>query len=249
MHLSKLYLLLILFTLQFSQAESIVIANGEWPPYTSESLVEGGPYTRIVVEAFTSQGIETEVKYFPWVRSFTFVSTGQYAASPTWQPNDQRSEKVLFSDAVMHHDFVLFHKKGLNVEWNDVSDLNSFQIGVINGFSYGENFDQAIESNELNITVVNDEVSAFQMLNANRIDLFLSEINVGYSALQKIGGRVDSGNIVHHPKAIHRNFTSVIFSKNQEGMQLRDSFNLGLEALKMTNRLNDILSESGLSFE
>ena len=63
----------------------VVIANGEWNPYFSENLRYYGVVSRIVKEAFESEGIEVEYVFRPWKRGMedakkafnSFVTTGE----------------------------------------------------------------------------------------------------------------------------------------------------------------------------
>ncbi|WP_141215636.1 hypothetical protein [Hahella sp. CCB-MM4] len=49
--------------------ETISIATGEYPPWTSQQLPFEGIVSHVVTESFREAGIRVEYHYYPWARS------------------------------------------------------------------------------------------------------------------------------------------------------------------------------------
>ena len=47
-------------------SEKIRLTTGEWLPYLSEGLKHNGVGAHIVKKAFSLEGIEVEIRFFPW---------------------------------------------------------------------------------------------------------------------------------------------------------------------------------------
>jgi len=75
----------VLFSLgsAYAGAESVVLATGEWPPYTSEKLPEYGFVTKIVTAACNAGGITPEYHFYPWARAEMLADSCEvFAAFP-----------------------------------------------------------------------------------------------------------------------------------------------------------------------
>ncbi|EAR10015.1 substrate-binding periplasmic protein [Reinekea blandensis] len=230
-----------------AQAETVHLASGEWPPYTSESLPNGGPSTELVRKAFAEVGMDVEIDYFPWARSYEYVVNDHYDGSFTWQQTPKRLQEVLFSDPVLQHHFMLFHHKTLDLTWTDVSDLKPYLIAQVAGYSYGERFDDAVEQNQLMTTIVDFDIYALRMLAAQRVQLFPSEVNVAYWLMRNELEPQQSQILTHDPRPIHEETTAVIFNMSDRGRELQALFNQGLQRLKASGDYTEILTDAGMA--
>ncbi len=74
----RLLLSLLLFCMPVPLwAKPVRLATLEWPPYTSQSLPDGGLTGHIVKRAFAEAGLEVEFDFYPWQRAV------RLAADPT----------------------------------------------------------------------------------------------------------------------------------------------------------------------
>lgn len=249
LHIAVLFFMVGLSAPAWVSAETIRLASGEWAPYTSVNLPGDGPSTELVRRAFGKVGVTVEIDYFPWARSYEYVVNGTYDGSLTWQKTPERERKVLFSDPVLRHQFVLFYNRGMAFEWQDVEDLKSYLIASVNGYSYGEQYDQVVHDNELMTTVVAYDIYALKMLATGRVQLFPSDVNVGYYLVEHELEEALRPAITHHSRILHEETSAVIFSQadRARGEYLRDLFNEGLQALRESGEYSEILNKAGLT--
>lgn len=59
----------LLFSFQTLATETWKVASLEWKPYTWESLPEGGIGIVNLREALKAEGVELDVKFYPWTRA------------------------------------------------------------------------------------------------------------------------------------------------------------------------------------
>jgi polar amino acid transport system substrate-binding protein len=85
---AKAYILVFLYLLSIVTtsfaAETLLLTNGEWPPYLSKNLKYYGSASRIVTEAFALEGINVEYKFFPWKRAYKNAELGIWDGSVVW---------------------------------------------------------------------------------------------------------------------------------------------------------------------
>lgn len=230
-----------------SQAEEVVrLANGEWPPFTSEQLKHDGVYSHIVSEAFALEGVKVEYGFFPWKRSYIYTQEGDWDGSLTWARTPDKEQEVFFSDSVFHHTKVFFHLKDVPFDWNSIEDLKGFTIGVANEYTYGDEFDQAVKDGILTVESVPRDLQNIHKLLAGRFDIFPSDIDVVYELLQTNFSSEDIARVTHHPKPIQETGTCVIFTKvpPERSQHLLELFNSGLKKLKESGRYDQMLEAS-----
>merc|ERR1711879_299286 len=92
--------------------ESLVLTNGDWPPYFSPQFKYGGFGSRIVTEAFAQAGIDVHYEYLPWKRAYESAKAGKFAGSVGWRKTPQREKYFYFSDPILTQNAVFFHKRG-----------------------------------------------------------------------------------------------------------------------------------------
>lgn len=229
-----------------SAEETVRMASGEWPPFTSERLKDFGVYSRIVSEAFALEGLRVEYGFFPWSRSYNYVVNGAWDGSLTWAPTPEKVSEVLFSDPVFRHTKVFFHRKNYVFDWNAIDDLKGVKIGATVKYTYGSDFDQAAKDGRVSVEYVTSDLQNFKKLLAGRIQIFPSDVSVGYELLNSNFTPGEVGLLTHYPKPVEETDTCVIFTKNniERSQDLLDRFNRGLRKLKELGRYDELLEAS-----
>ncbi len=226
--------------------EKVRLANGEWPPFTSEKLNHYGVYSHIVTEAFALEGFEVEYQFFPWARSYHNVKEGTWDGSLTWAPTPDKKKYVFFSDPVFFHKKVIFHLKSFPFDWRTIADLKVFKIGAIREYTYGEEFDRAARSGKIHVEYTTGEIQNLKKLLTHRIHIFPSDIDAGYDLIRTHFTPEEAGLFTHHEKPIQEVYTCVIFTKKNpaKGRELLLIFNRGLEKLRESGLYAKLLEAS-----
>lgn len=128
-------------TLVFSADESsIVLATGEWVPYSSASQDGSGLACEIVSSAFNAVGINAKFVFYPWKRVEESVSNGLvFAGFPYFILNERLARPDLFthSDTLFSSEYgIVSYRRDENqklLEYTKPEDLAGYTIGLLAG--------------------------------------------------------------------------------------------------------------------
>ncbi|MGF1696370.1 transporter substrate-binding domain-containing protein [Vibrio lamellibrachiae] len=239
----KLSTLLLLFSLSSNFAFSndiVTLASGEWYPYQSQTLREGGFVAHIVTEAFKQEGYEVKLVYYPWARGFDKVRTGEVDGSFAYSKTDERIKFALFSDVILSVPIAVFHRRDDEVVWNEVSDLQGLEIGGVLGYDYG--LSELEKSNVINIIRIENQIGNYHKLLSGRLDILLEYPNVANKFIDKLNAE---DKLVMNPKPINLlSYSLIISKKSKRSEQLIAAFNSGLKKLRESGVYKQIESES-----
>lgn len=220
--------------------EQITISVGDWPPFFVENEPGQGTVARLVRDIFAEQGYEVTFHFLPWKRAYREAASGRHDATAIWMHAEEREADFIYSNAVMQERFVLFYRKDDPIQWDTLPDLAGLTIGGSIGYSYGPEFDQAVEHNTLSIEWAASTDLNFRKLLYGRIDAFPEEINVGYHILRRETDNPESWKITHHPKPILENESFLLFPRNDPDTPgLAAVFNQGLRSFREDGRYQD----------
>lgn len=235
---------LALFCCALALAEPLRLTNGEWPPYLGEQLPHQGVASRIVSEAFALQGIQVHWEFYPWARSLQLAERGQRDGSAVWLRSKEREEKFFISDPVVESSYYLFHRKGYDFAWKQVADLQGRRIVGTRGYDYGEAFQQAEASGQLQVHRVTRDEIAFRQLLAGRVDLFPMDKVVGFDMLHHHFSAAERAQLSFHPKPLRSDSLHLLLSKQvASNAALIERFNLGLKQLRDSGKITQYLLE------
>lgn len=217
--------------------DSINVALGEWPPYLSESLENKGAVAQLITDIFASEGIAVNLKFFPWGRAYAETANGSQDLMGVWMHKPDREADFYYSDPVLTETFVFFHLKTFSFQWKSLSDLEELTIGGGIGYSYGSEFDAALDAGKLKIHRVATTKQNFDKLIRSRIQVYPQERSVGYAALRQYFSEDDVQKITHHPSALLKNQSYVLFPRKLESSKsLLSTFNRRLNEFKKSGR-------------
>lgn len=238
-------LLLLMTAVTCMAGGTLAFSVGEYHPFMSDSLKHQGIASRIVAEAYRTEGLDISVTTLPWKRAYEEARKGEdYVGSFVWFKNPRRERDFLFSDPVIEERQVLFHIKGKAFDWKNVTDLRQYSLAAISGFSYGEDFDRAAIAKELNLVRMTESSQCLDLLVMNRVDAFPQVLEVCYETIRKVFPPETAALITHHPKVLHTGYSYLMISRNVEnGPELLRQFNRGLKELKRSGRFEQIFRE------
>lgn len=228
-----------------ANGKTISIATGDYAPYAGETLPHQGIGLRIIREAYASQGIRVEYRFFPWIRAMNNVRNGEFDASGVWFKTSKREREFLFSVPVFETKQVLFHLKRKHFEWHNMADLSAFRIGATQGYSYGESFDVAERDGTIELHRVSNDVMNFRKLLTERIDIVPVSREVGYYLLSRKFSEDEQQQITHHPRPTRKTSPlHLIFRKDSSSQHWIDSFAQGMRTIEANGVLQSILTGS-----
>lgn len=228
-----------------STVKTIRLTNGEFPPYLSETMPEYGIASQIVTEAFALQGVTVEYGFFPWARSLALAQEGTWDGTLIWTKNEEREKDFYFSDMVVSGNAVFFHLNSYSFNWDSFEDLKGLRIGGTLEYNYGEEFKAAEEAGVFTVERVPADIQNFEKLLAGRIDIFPMTQEIGQHLIQQSLLPEQVAQITFHPKAVHSEPAFLLLSRQVEGNEeMMRLFNLGLQELRDSGRLQEIIDET-----
>ena len=248
LHTSKAWLaaLLLVCSPVWAAPRTIILTNGEWPPFMSARLPGGGSLSRVISEAFRLEGYQVEYRYVPWNRAYEEPKTGRYAGSIGWAPNEERLKWYQFSDPAVTVEMVFFHLKEHSFPWKTLADLSPYLIGVTRADFYSDEFAALTKAGKLHPDPSDEEMDNFRKLLAGRIDLFPIERSVGLYLLNLNFSGAEQEQIAYDSQSFWQAPLHLIISrKRPDAPALLAAFNRGLKKLKASGDYQRIL-DAGL---
>lgn len=219
----------------------ITIAVGEWPPYTSSDMSDGGRLCAVVKAAFELERVPVEVQFYPWERALKYVETGKCTASSGWLKTPERMKKFIYSDLLYDEDCVLFHLKTFAFAWSSVEDLRNLRIGGSIGYNYGELLEKAVKDGVIKIERAPNDLMNFQKLLSGRVQVCPQSLEVGEWLLDHHFTPEEVAKVTHHPKPYAHAQYFLVMSKAKPGnTALMAQFNRGLKRLKRSGQFERI---------
>ncbi len=214
---------------------SITISVGEWPPFLSEDQMHKGFIAHLISDIFAAEDIEVTFEFLPWGRAYTDAADGYFAATAIWMHQTDREADFHYSDPVLEEQFVFFHLAERPLEWDSVEDLRGMNLGGGIGYSYGPDFDKALQSELFTLERVASTQQNFLRLLAGYIDAFPEERSVGYYTLQHSLPQVDASFFTHHPLPLLNNNSFLLFPRSLDSSsELMARFNKRLQIFRDT---------------
>lgn len=211
-------------------AEQVVrIGTGEWAPYVDQQRSDKGAMARLVRAVFADAGYQAKFEFYPWDRNVLKLQQGSLDAV---MPYICTAPRRAFSDCsapMVRGEVVLFHRKELDFDWQQIEDLQKFRIGTTLGYAYGPQFDEAHRAGKLQIFQNGKEDTSFRLLDLGRIDLHPQDRAVGYAMLQRLLSAEARAQITHHPRSLSNEPLHMLFRKDDaRADELREAFNRSL---------------------
>ncbi len=213
-----------------SPAEQVVrIGTGDWAPYVDQSRNDKGAMVRLIRAVFAEAGYEAKFMFYPWDRNALKLQQGSLDAIMPYSCTAARRSFSDCSEPLVRGEVVLFHRKELAFDWQQVDDLEKFRIGTTLGYSYGPQFDKAHQDGRLHVLQNGKEATSFRLLELGRIDLHPQDRAVGYAMLQRLFPADTRARITHHPHSLSTEPLHMLFRKDDAGgAELREAFNRSL---------------------
>lgn len=238
---SLLMVLFLLLPINLFANETITLAIGDWPPYTSEKNMNAKIAEAIVSEVFKLENIDVIYRYHPWKRSYKMVKYGKYVGTFPWSYKKYREGEVIFcKEPLFKSKTVFFHLKSLDFKWETFDDLKKYKIGGVLGFSSVN----LLDSKGIKLQLVTKETLNFKKLLIKRIDICPTTFMVGYATINDLYKPDKAALFTNNPKPLsEENMFLLISKKIPNGQQIADSFDIGLKKLKDSGKYDEIISK------
>lgn len=147
----------------------LVLATGEWRPYTSSHMKGYGEFTQKVSLVLQEMGLEPEYRFYPWARCCDAVLKGRIWTAFPYAYNQDLAQEVWFSDPLSFSRSFFFYygppetEKDYTVK--QVSDLKKYRVSGVTGYIYETIFNRAhLTIMTQNLTCVQEQKEANHIL-------------------------------------------------------------------------------------
>lgn len=225
--------------------ETIYVDAGN-PPFMYELNDKAeGIYPIILKEIFDSLQMPVSIKPVPWKRAIEYADFGVAGIAGIYK-NEERLKKYDYSDEIYKEKILIYVLKEKMFSFKHVSDLKGKSIGVLMGWSYGEEFDKARNDNLFTAyDATLDEIN-FKHLLSNKLDCILAIEETG-SIIKEKNSKMKS-RIVSLDTPLLVNSTYLIFPKSLNKNDVLFKFNSKLNETKKNGKykrlINDFLNSN-----
>ena len=194
-----------------------------------------GIYPALIQEAFRHMKVPVDVQAVPWSRALGAIDMGRAGVGGIYK-NSERLQKYDYSDLLYVESLVVYFNTSNPITFNQISDLSGKRVGVLRGWSYGDDFDTARKAELFVTEEVGSDEQNFLKLEAMRIDLVIAIVESG-DPLQRKGKNIGCSSI-----PLSRNSTFLAFSKSKNCTELLRQFNQAIAAMKRDGEFEKLVS-------
>lgn len=229
----------------FAEEQEILLATGEWAPYTSKTMEGYGIFTEIVSAAFKEMGLRPKYVFAPWKRSELMVENGEVFAAFPFVISDERQKDFDFSERVAFSTGRFFYctKRFVQeVPYEMLNDLQQYFIGGVLGYWYEPLFKKA----QLETHFVSSEKQLIMMLYSKRVDFAPLDELVGWQLIRQYYPQ-DTHLFKTLTKPLNLSSLHLLVSrKYPNAATLTKQFNAALERIHQKGIYQKIFSKHGV---
>lgn len=203
--------------------------DNENPPYMyQEGLTVEGLYPLLLREIFHRMGVPLEVRAYPWKRALHLGKSGKAGVGGAYK-TEERLNIFDYSAPIYTETLFLYVNSDNIVRFNSLEDLKGKKIGVLRGWSYGDEFDKAKQDGMFTAYPVNSDSTNFKKLLLGTVDGIIATKLSALLVIKKYGYQ-QQVKALEHPIAV--NHTHIFFSKHLKHQELLKDFNETLMIMK-----------------
>ena len=236
-------LILVLLHTPLVWADKVMMVTTPWEPFFSENLPKGGVITEIATAAFARQGHQSNIAWYPWVRALKIVEYGSADVVMGAYYSKERAKNYLYSDPIFDIEVGLMALKELGVDsYKTLQDLKPHTVGVMRGWVYTEEFDNA---DFLNKHLIINQITAVRMLFAKRIEMLAASVAVFHHEVSLLKDQTVVDTVVLKPLLGTKQLFLLFNKVDARGAKLLKDFNAGLAKIRADGTFDKILAKHG----
>ena len=132
-----------------ARAETWVAIDNANPPFMYQQDNQPmGLYPLIVQAVFARLGEPLSIQAMPWKRALLRGAAGEVGIAGIYQ-NAERLQVFDYSAPIFEERLLLYVHREKPLQFRGIEDLHGKRIGVIRGWSYTEEFDQAARTGQI----------------------------------------------------------------------------------------------------
>ncbi len=240
-----LILMVITSTMYAAEIKTVhFVEESNWPPFTPnvEGKVTHGLSYELMKEIFSRLNIEVELELFPQKRMLYYLEKGLRDGATVISKNAERMKYIDYSESIFLKLGLLYYRSNREppLEWQTYSDLSGLTIGIIAGHNYGNEFNDAVKKNKIQVETVISIENNFKKIIRNRIDALLC---IQLTAQSLLKNPEYQGKIIPASKPYYEKNYYIGFSKFTKAKVLIPKVNQVIRQMKKDGSLKRILAQ------
>ena len=217
----------------------VVDVDAENPPFMSSRAGDAvGLYPALIRAALGRCHDHVRVQAKPWKRAFVEIDKAQAGVGGLCR-NAERLAKYDFSDPIYVENIAVFYRTVQPFDFRTVADLYGKRVGVLRGWSYGDDFDVAKRNGSIATEEVSSDRSNFLKLTDGRLDAVLAIEESGQAAMAASGLHgIEQANAYLASYPVY-----LAFSKKAAKSDLLVCFNKALAEMKQDGAFERIVRQ------
>ena len=170
---AALLMALCLLPTRVRAASAVRMIAFDYPPFFMEQDdVLTGIAVDVSREVFARLGLDMETRLYPLKRGLSHLEHGDYDGVAVLIKTDERSRYLVYSRPVLIVRGLIWSSaaRGRPVNFDRLRDLADYTVGVTRGYSYGQEFDDLLET--MDVDAANSDYLNYVKLMDGRIDIF-----------------------------------------------------------------------------
>ncbi len=226
------------------------LATVEFPPFHyGEGGRVAGFITETVEVTLRRMGYEPQIDIYPSKRGKHLAKTGKLAGIFAFTKKPERLQNYHFTRSLGTIRDVFFKRKGEDITWEELADLQPYLIGATETYNYAPVFLAAVGVGAINTDMVvsqKPEVLHLRKLVAGRIDLAICEISLCNFIIAKSAPEFDRIDFIDKAIGPVRTFHMGISRNWPDAARLTREFDAALSDLQAEGVIAEIHRRYGI---
>ncbi len=194
-----------------------------------------GIYPALLAAAFKRMKVEVSIEPKPWKRAIQEIDEGTAGVGGIYK-NAERLKKYDYSEQLFSEKLVIYFNKANPVNYTKIDDLKGKRVGVLRGWSYGDDFDNARKAGAFLTEEIGSDDQNFQKLDLGRLDAVVAVSESGADLMVKYK------NIGAAATPLAENPSFLAFAKRANQTALLKQFDQTIAELKKSGEFKKIVS-------
>jgi polar amino acid transport system substrate-binding protein len=194
-----------------------------------------GVYPALMAAVFKEMKADVSIVPKPWRRTLSELDAGIAGVGGIYK-NSERLKRYDYSEPMFVERVSVYSLRADTARYAGVSTLKGKRVGVIRGWSYGDDFDEARRAGTMVVEEVNSDAQNFAKLAAGRLDVVLAIVEAAEPHLRTYRAVQLAGSLAENP-------TYLAFNKSAGRQAFIEQFNAALSRMKKSGAVARIVTE------
>ena len=221
-----------------ARAQERIDIDASDPPFMHADAngMAAGFYPELLRQAFALMNEPVQIDAVPWKRAIAEIDAGTAGVAGIYK-TQERLQKYDYSATLLTEKLVVVTRRDRVLRFAGLEDLAGLRIGVIRGWSYGDEFDAMRAAGRFQAEEVVGDTMNFNKLEAGRLDAVVS-IEQGSRKILA-AGHFPSLQVLPVPLAMKT--AHLAFSRAQHKGALLARFDAAVEALRRSGEFDRLV--------